>query len=446
MNQRLRQIFTELIENSQEQEQLGGSPRDVKLTALDSKITVCVGVRRCGKSTLMQQHFKELAEQGIQRENMLMLNFADERVVDMGPEGWNELYETYYSLYPQKRGKEKVYFCFDEIQMHPHWELFVERLRREENCEIYITGSSAALLSKEIHTALRGRTMSWELFPFSFGEYLVRKGIPRSGHGITRKLSVQHAWAAYREEGGFPETFGLAPEWRVRLHQEYFNTLLYRDVVERYNVAQPLALRQLARHMLGSIGAQLSVNKLSNNFRSSGVSISKETIMQYIAWLEDAYFLFCIPACTASADERFKLMRKVYCIDHALVTSLCGAFSELRGPLLENMVFLSLRRCTQEVYYYKTRNGYEVDFLAVHPYTRQKLPIQVCADMSSPATARRELRALTAAMEETGLRTALIITESQRDTINTPQGTIHQLPAPDFLCLEDAGFSLLPST
>lgn len=95
--------------------------------------------------------------------------------------------------------------------------------------------------------------------------------------------------------------------------------------------------------MLGSIGAQLSINKLSNDFRSSGISISKETIQQYIAWLEDAYFLFCIPACSASASERFRLMRKVYCIDHAMVKSLCGTFSELQGQLLENMVFLALR-------------------------------------------------------------------------------------------------------
>ena len=187
------------------------------------------------------------------------------------------------------------------------------------------------------------------------------------------------------------------------MHQEYFDTLLYRDVVERYNVSQPLALKQLARRMLGSIGAQLSINKLSNNFRSSGVSISKETILQYIAWLEDAYFLFCIPACSASVSERFKLMKKIYCIDHAMVNSLCGTFSDLQGQMLENMVFLALRRCTPEVYYYNTNAGHEVDFLAVHPYTHEKLLVQVCARMDAPETRQRELRALAEAMKETGL-------------------------------------------
>ncbi len=440
MNPHLRQIFTELIASSQEEELHGGSRRDLELSALESKITVCVGVRRCGKSTLMQQQFQALAERGIPRENMLMLNFADERLANMGNEGWNELYETYYSMYPQKRRKEKVYFCFDEIQMHPHWELFVERLRREENCEIYITGSSAAMLSREIHTALRGRSLSWELFPFSFGEYLERRGIPRSGYGTSRKLAVQNAWSTYREEGGFPEAYGIAPNWRIRLHQDYFDALLYRDVVERYNVSQPLVLKQLARRMLGSIGAQLSINKLSNDFRSSGISISKETIQQYIAWLEDAYFLFCIPACSASGSERFRLMRKVYCIDHAMVKSLCGTFSELQGQMLENMVFLSLRRNTPEVYYYKTRAGHEVDFLAVHPSTHEKLLVQVCARMDAPETRQRELRAMTAAMAETGLNKSIIVTESETGEINTTQGNITLIAAPEYLSRQNAGF------
>ena len=440
MNPHLRQIFTELIASSQEQELYGGSRRDLELSALESKITVCVGVRRCGKSTLMQQQFQALAERGIPRENMLMLNFADERLANMGNEGWNELYETYYSMYPQKRRKEKVYFCFDEIQTHPHWELFVERLRREENCEIYITGSSAAMLSREIHTALRGRSLSWELFPFSFGEYLERRGIPRSGYGTSRKLAVQNAWSTYREEGGFPEAYGIAPNWRIRLHQDYFDALLYRDVVERYNVSQPLVLKQLARRMLGSIGAQLSINKLSNDFRSSGISISKETIQQYIAWLEDAYFLFCIPACSASASERFRLMRKVYCIDHAMVKSLCGTFSELQGQMLENMVFLSLRRNTPEVYYYKTQAGHEVDFLAVHPSTHEKLLVQVCANLNTPNTRQRELRALCEAMVETGLRKAIIVTESENDEIDTEQGKIILTAAPEFLSRQNSGF------
>ena len=440
MNPHLRQIFTELIASSQEQELYGGSRRDLELSALESKITVCVGVRRCGKSTLMQQQFQALAERGIPRENMLMLNFADERLANMGNEGWNELYEAYYSMYPQKRRKEKVYFCFDEIQTHPHWELFVERLRREENCEIYITGSSAAMLSREIHTALRGRSLSWELFPFSFGEYLERRGIPRSGYSTSRKLAVQNAWSTYREEGGFPEAYGIAPNWRIRLHQDYFDALLYRDVVERYNVSQPLVLKQLARRMLGSIGAQLSINKLSNDFRSSGISISKETIQQYIAWLEDAYFLFCIPACSASASERFRLMRKVYCIDHAMVKSLCGTFSELQGQMLENMVFLSLRRNTPEVYYYKTQAGHEVDFLAVHPSTHEKLLVQVCARMDAPETRQRELRAMTEAMAETGLNKSIIVTESETGEINTTQGNITLIAAPEYLSRQNAGF------
>lgn len=438
MKKSLRETFTELILSSQEQAFKESCERDTRFESPKGVITVCVGVRRCGKSTLMERRMAELASEGVKRENIVMLNFADERLAELENENWNELYEAYYSLYPGKRHHETVYFCFDEIQMHRNWELFVERLRREENCEIYITGSSAKLLSKEIHTALRGRSLSWELFPFSFGEYLTRKGIARARRGTTHKMQVAKAWQSYKAEGGFPEVYELAEHTRIRMHQEYFDTLLYRDVVERYNISQPLVLRQLARRMIHNIGAQLSVNKLSNDFRSSGHQVSKETLMQYIEWLEDAYFLFCIPPCTASVSERYRSMKKVYCVDHALLNSLSNSFSDHEGQILENMVFLALRRISPEVYYYRTTEGYEVDFLAVHPYTHAKLLVQVCADMNPPTTRKRELRALQAAMQETGITEGLIICEaSEEEALSTPQGQIRLIPAPRFLAPPD---------
>lgn len=434
----LRRVFTEMIVNSQELAFREFSPRDVRPESIPGKITVNVGVRRCGKSTLMESRLAMLASQGVPRENMVMINFADERLTELRSGNWNELYEAYYSLYPDKRHRETVYFCFDEIQMFPDWELFVERLRRDENCEIYLTGSSAKLLSREIHTALRGRSLSWELFPFSFGEYLVRKGLPRMARGTTAKLKIAHAWNCYKEEGGFPEVFEQSAPTRVRTHQEYFDLLLYRDIIDRYAITQPLVLRQLAKRMLSSVGGQFSLNKISNDFRSAGISVGKETLMQYMEWLEDAYFLFCVPACTASASQRFKLMRKVYCIDHSMLGSLCGSFSELQGQMLENMVFLALRRISREVYYYRTDNGLEVDFLAVHPFTQEKMLVQVCADMSAESTRVRELRAMTVAMAETGLSESLIIADtSEEEVAEVDSGRIRVVPATSFLTLAD---------
>ena len=383
----------------------------------------------------MEQHLYALAQSGVARENIVIINFADERLAGMQKENWADLYEAYYSMYPQKRFREKVYFCFDEVQMQPCWELFVERLRREENCEIYITGSSANMLSREIHTALRGRTLAWELFPFSFGEYLERRGITRSGRSTSHRMQVMHAWQSYKEEGGFPEAFGQQADWRRRLFQDYFDALLYRDVIDRYNISQPVVLRQLARRMLGSIGSRFSVNKVCNDFRSQGLSVGKETLLQYIEWLEDAYFLFSVPSCTPSVNERFRQMSKIYCIDHALAHTFQATFSNREGQSLENMVYLALRRISSEVYYYTTEKRLEVDFLAVEPASKRKLLIQVCADMSAPETRNRELRALQAAMEETGIPAAYVVTEGTPESIRTPQGTIHLVSAPHFLSL-----------
>ncbi len=438
MKMSLREIFTDMITNFQEKKFKKTAPRDIRPRAVSGKIMVNVGVRRCGKSTLMENRLSILEEQGVPRENMVMINFADERLSELRTGKWNELYEAYYSMYPGKRLSETVYFCFDEIQTFQDWELFVERLRRDENCDIYLTGASAKLLSKEIHTALRGRSLSWELFPFSFGEYLTRKGIPRQGKGTTTKMKIAQAWNNYKQEGGFPEVYEQDKATRIHIHQDYFDTLLYRDIIDRYNISQPLVLRQLAKRMLGSIGGQFSVNKICNDFRSQGISVSKETILQYIEWLEDAYFLFNIPACTASVAERFKLMRKVYCVDHAMITSLCGTFSEQRGQLLENMVFIALRRISPEVYYYRTENGLEVDFLSIHPFSHEKILVQACANMEDRKTREREIRAAEAAMRETGITTSFVISDADiRQDISTAHGRIKRRSASQFLAAKD---------
>lgn len=407
--------------------------RDLKVEVLPKKVSICMGVRRCGKSALMESRIRELRQQGVPAENIVYLNFMDDRLAALEGGDWNALYDAYYGLYPDKRQKEKVYFFFDEMQDYPHWQLFVERLRREENCDIYLTGSSSKLLSKEIASCLRGRTMSWELFPFSFREYLRHVQLPESSHNLstTQRLAVQQAWEQYTQNGGFPECFGLNTAQRRKLHQEYFSSILYHDVVERNAVSQPLVLRSLARRLLNQVSTLLSVSKLSKDFASMGYKVSRETISQYIQWLEDAYFIITVPACSPGIGEQQRRLKKLYCIDHALASSLGIGITENRGQMLENMVCVELRRHTQEIYYYTTKEKYEVDFLAAFPSGHRCL-VQVCADMSADTTRKRELRALSSAMQETAIREAVIVTEEQEENVETPHGTIRCIPARRF--------------
>ena len=432
MNEELKSIVTEQIIDNQQIDFASASPRSLELKTLNGVISIVMGVRRCGKSTLMETIMASLVAKGVSRENIVWLNFSDDRFLPLHQGGWDTIHSVYYSMYPEKRKSEKVYFFFDEIQTYANWELFVERLRREENCEIYITGSSARMLSKEIGTALRGRTLSWELFPFSFDEYLVRCNPPRNKKSSNYRLFMQNAWERYKEEGGFPAVFGIDAPLRRQLHQEYFNALLLRDVIERYDVRYPQVLRHLANRVINGIGTMFSVRKVHDEVKSLGYSLGRDTITQFLQWMEDAYFIFAVPAYSASVARQAREFRKIYCVDHSMAASLGTRILKNRGQMLENIVFCALRRHTQDIYYYRTRESYEVDFIAILP-DGEKVLVQVCDDMSNQETRTRELRALTTAMAETKLTTGYIVTESLREAIDTPHGTILCIPAPEFL-------------
>ncbi len=165
----------EIILDFQEANLYTGVQRHTQVTPVKGKATVCIGIRRSGKSTLMYQIIQKLVHQGIGRQNVLYLNFFDERLHKLHEVGLGTILEAYFSLYPEKKNTEKIYCFFDEIQLFPGWEPFIDRVMRMENCEVYITGSSAHLLSKEIATQMRGRAISWEIFPFSFQEFLDSK-------------------------------------------------------------------------------------------------------------------------------------------------------------------------------------------------------------------------------------------------------------------------------
>lgn len=432
MNEELKSIVTEQIIDNQQALFAPASPRSLHIKTLAGVISIVMGVRRCGKSTLMESIMVDLISKGTPRENIVWLNFSDDRFLPLHQGGWDTIHSVYYSLYPDKRHKEKVYFFFDEIQTYPNWELFVERLRREENCEIYITGSSARMLSKEIGTALRGRTLSWELFPFSFGEYLNRCNPPRNKKSSNYRLHMQNAWARYKEDGGFPAVFCIEAPLRRQLHQEYFNALLLRDIIERYDVRTPQVLRHLANRVINGIGTLFSVRKVHDEVKSLGYSLSRDTITQFLQWMEDAYFIFAVPAYSASVARQAREFRKLYCVDHAMAASLSTRILKNRGQMLENMVFCALRRLTPDIYYYRTKENFEVDFIAILNNGEKQL-LQVCEDMSTPETRARELRALSAAMAETGLSIGYIVTESHSETVETDHGTIRCIPAPEFL-------------
>ena len=422
-----------IILDFQEVELETGVPRRLKVRAVPDKATVCIGVRRSGKSTYLFQMIKRLLDDGVSRENILYLNFFDDRLHILRQVGLGVITDAYYSLYPEKKNTETVYCFFDEIQAVPGWEPFVDRLMRTEKCEVYITGSSARMLSKEIATQMRGRALSWELFPFSFREFLDYKQIDVTGHLSTKKrLLVQKAFEEYWETGGFPEVVGLDRHLRIKIHQEYFHAVLFRDLVERHDISHPKAVKDLAHRLIDNTASLYSINSLTGYLKSLGHKAPKYAGSEYLEWCEDAYFLFTVRIFDASLARSKTNPKKIYCVDHAMVTSVASGILLNTGHLLENLVFRELRRVTPDIWYCKTKGGMEVDFLAQLKDRSRRL-VQVCESMVEPQTRKRELLALREAMAEYGLKSGIVVTRNEEDQIEVDAGKIEVVPVWRFL-------------
>lgn len=426
-------ILKEIILDFQEIDLPTGVPRRVDISPVSGKTTVCIGVRRSGKSTFMFQLMQRLQDSGVSRQNILYLNFFDDRLHSLQHDSLRVILEAYFSLYPEKKNTEKVYCFFDEIQVVPGWESFVDRLMRTEKCEVYITGSSAQMLSREIATQMRGRALSWEMFPFSFREFLDYKGIESDGPLSTRKrLTIQKAFAEYWETGGFPEVAGLDRRLRVKTHQEYWGAMLFRDLVERHDISHPKAVTDLAHWLVDNTGSLYSVNNLTGYLKSLRHKAPKSAVSDYLEWFEDAYVLFTVRIFDASLARANTNPKKIYCVDHALVSSISSGILVNSGHLLENLVFTSLRRVTPDISYFKTKAGREVDFIAQRQ-DRSRLLVQVCESMADPQTRKRETTALAEAMAELKLAAGTIVTRGEEEQIQVESGTIDVVPAWRFL-------------
>lgn len=410
-----------------------GVPRHIKVETIPGKATVLMGVRRSGKSTYLYQIMDRLFREGLPRENILYLNFFDDRLHNLRQENLGLIAEAYYSLYPEKKGAEKVFCFFDEIQTVEGWEPFVDRMMRSEKCEVFLTGSSAKMLSREIATQMRGRALSWELFPFSFAEFLDYKSLDSAGPLSTKKrLIVQKAFDAYWETGGFPEVAGLDRRLRIKIHQEYFEAVLFRDLIERHNIAHPKALTDLAHRMINNISSLYSINSLTGYLKSLGHNAPKSAVSDYLQWFEDAYFLFTVPLFDASVTRSKANPKKIYCVDHAVVPSIASGILINSGHLLENLVFSALRRFSRRIFYGKTKGGREVDFV-VPQQNHSVWLIQVCESLVAPKTRNREVDALAEAMSEMDTDSGMIVTRAEEDTINTGSGIIKVVSAWRFL-------------
>jgi predicted AAA+ superfamily ATPase len=356
----------------------------------------------------LHQLRQERLSDGTARELVPFVNFEDERLAGLEARELTYLADEFARRRPEATAGGRVLWCFDEIQCVPGWELFIRRLLDRGDCDIAVSGSSAAMLSREVATSLRGRGWEVTIHPFSFAEALAHAGqAPPATPG--QRPALERRFREWLESGGFPEVQGLAAATRRQVLGGYVDIALLRDVVERHQVTNVAGLRWLVRHLLGNAGSPFSVEKFHAALKSQGLAISRDTVHQLLAHLEDCFLVRLLWMESASERQRMVNPRKSYPIDPGLIPLFARTDRADTGHALETAVLVELQRRRCEVTYVRTRSGYEVDFLARWPDGACDL-IQVCADASDPGTAERELRALTEAARQHPEASPLLLT------------------------------------
>ena len=423
----VQQVLERLIDDFHERELPELMPRHQSLVRMSGKANTVIGMRRAGKTWFCYQQMKELLAEKIEKERLLYLNFEDERLLPFSSRDFQTVLDTYYRKYPSFKNHQ-CYLFMDEVQRVEGWDKFIRRVLDTESIAVHITGSSSKLLSKEIATSLRGRSISTEIFPFSFQEFLSYRGVhieSTSRFGSKIRAMLQNLVGHYSKVGGFPEVQNLDDELRRQVLQEYLDVVILRDVVERHAIRNTIALRALIRHIMSGPAARFSVNKFYHSLRSQGVSCTKNNLYELLDHLSDAYVVYQAPMHARSERVRRVNPRKVYVIDPGLLEAMSMRMTEDRGSVLENLVYMHLRRQGFSPEYYVTGRGGEVDFVLTPPRGQRRL-IQACWDLSEPRTRQREVSSLLLAMDEIGVKRGTIVTWLDE---TSPDSRIEVVPA-----------------
>ncbi len=379
--------------------------RTLSLPLESAKIVTLTGVRRSGKTYHLFDLMTQLAAKGIPSKHILYINFEDERLQLDGNE-MDLILQAYQELYPDIQLAD-CYFFFDEIQEVEGWEKFIDRLYASVSSRVFITGSNSKLLSKEIATALRGRTITFEVYPLSFSEFVqvIRPGL--SPYASADKARLVSLFKRFLHEGGFPEIVTQQKDLRDRILQEYFSVMLLRDLAERYNVSQVAVLKYFCKRVIGASAGEFSVNKIYNELKSQGYSISKDSLYAYRENVESIYMGRFIAKYSESVVQSEGSLKKVYAIDQGMGAALDFKLSEDEGRLLETTVALELLKQGKQINYYQ--DGIECDFIVTD---KNKIveAIQVTLSLADDETRKREIKGLVECCKRFSLTEGLIIT------------------------------------
>lgn len=429
----LRNIFQSIIALHQEEIPLSLHERSLQLPLNKQRIVTVTGVRRCGKSSLLHLTINRLLASGVDKEQILYIGFDDERLANMDVSDFDEILQAYRLMYPD-RPLSSVYMFFDEIQIVKGWELFVLRVYKSYCKNVYVTGSTAQMLSGEMSSALRGWPDEYTEYPLSFKEFIAFKGVRANRYTEEGAALMANMFKSYLLTGGFPQAVLANVETeRVKLLQAYFNTMLFRDMIEHYNIsASPSVVRYFLKRVFNNITKPSSVNNIYNDLKSQGLKLSKDSLYQWLDYACNIFLLHKVPKYSKSIIKQSTSLSKYYVVDFALAKSVLLPQSEEKGKALENAVYMHLARHLNEneqIYYFN--EGAECDFVIANDEGVKEL-IQVCWELDEFNTPR-ECGGLCAASAATGCKKASIVTCNQAQSIHYGDLQINVVAAWDFM-------------
>ncbi len=372
------------------------------------EIIVLKGIRRAGKSSLLVSHINNLINDGIDKREILFVNFEDPRFTgELNATLLDRIIETYKEYV---NDKPVPYVFLDEIQNVSKWEKWVLTGYELKKYHFFITGSSSKLLSKEFGTSLGGRYLDIEVFPLTFKEYLQfrKMQMPDKSELVLKKLKYKKVFNDYIKEGGFPKVALLDSDLKRPEILMYFDTIILKDIVARYNLKNYDYINKVALYLLSNIGKPLSFNKIAIS-----LSISYNLIDNYFEYLKNTYLFFEVNRYDYSLKKQFSNRKKVYCIDNGILSNISFRISEDYGRYLENIVLIELRKRGNEIYYHLGKK--ECDFI-IKSGIEIVQAIQVCRTLYDKSTESRELDGLMEAMRQYGLKEGLILTEDEENS------------------------------
>ena len=407
--------------------------RDVKLPINRKKIITVPGVRRCGKSTMLEIAVNNLVREGVPSENILWIGFDDERLINMSSEELDDVIVAYMEMFPDIPIKD-VHMFFDEIQLIKDWEYFVLRTYKSYCKNIYICGSNATMLSSELGSALRGYPLEYETYPLSFHEFCRFKGIVTDSFLEQDKARLKSAFETYNQASAFPEIVLTSSKLeQLKLLHGYFDTMILRDLAEHYQITNIGVVRYFIKRIMANLTKPTSINAIYNDIKSQGLKVSKDDLYLWADYACSIFLFMRIAKYDRSLSKERRSLDKFYCIDNGLRNAILMPQSNDRGKNLENTVFMQLNRNklpSDKISYYQGNT--ECDFV-LQREERVILLIQVTWSIADDETRKREIKGLQEASSITGCDNLLIITNDEKDSFHIKGKHINVMPAWEWL-------------